>query len=263
MEKVTTSKLKEICKFKFGEEEYTLIEPSAAAVREAKFKHNKAFTQGLKDGIFTRSRMQKELEADNPEFFKDFNEGRQSVVDEINETEKEIEITEDPDILESLSNIVTLYRAHLVDQEQMMRTLFSSTCDEMAEEERNSYLAYAMIRDTKGNRLAESYEDFLETNTYEFFDHCKYQLICWEYNLDPTWQEELPEAKAILKAKELRAVAEEKAKELKKNEEAKKEKKVIKKVTRKASTKKKTTTKKKPAAKKKAAAAKKKIVVKE
>jgi hypothetical protein len=239
MEKVSTSKLKEICRFKHEEVEYKLIEPSAAAVREAKFRHNKKFTDCLKEKIFTKSRMQKELEADNPEFFSEFNDIRNTVLQELTNTEKEISETEDPDRLEALSQIMTIYRAHLVDQEQMIRTIFQSTCDEMAEEEKNSYLAYSMVRNLDESLLAETYEEFLDKYSFEFFDLCKYQLLCWEHGLNPSWQEELPEVKAALRAQELREVAEKKAKEL---EEAKKAEKTKKKTTSKKTSSKKTTT---------------------
>ena len=124
----------------------------------------------------------------------------------------------------------------------------------MAEEERNSYLVYAMTRDSSGNRLASSYEEFLEQFSFEFFDRCKYYLLCWEFNLDPSWEEELPEAKALLKAQELRRLELQKKEEEKaKKEAAKKEKEessAKKKTTRKTTSKKKTVTKKRTTSKK-------------
>jgi hypothetical protein len=110
----------------------------------------------------------------------------------------------------------------------------------MAEDERNSYLVYAMVRDADGNKLADSYDDFLEDVTFEFFDRCKYYLLCYEYNLSPNWEEELPEAKALIKVEELRSAAKEKQKELEKELETDKKKPPTRKT-------KKTTTKKAPA----------------
>lgn len=250
MEKIEkeTSNLKEISTFEFQGKKYTLVEPSAAMVREAKRRRGIKFVEAIKDGMFTKKQLQDTLMERSPDFFSEFNQARTNVLNDIAETEELLKELEDPEQLESMSHILVIYRAQLVEQEQMLRELYDSTAEESADNEKNSYLVYSMLRDEKGDAVAESFDDFLENVTFEFFDACKYRLLCWEHNLDPNWQEKLPEAEAMLKAQtkrvEARKQREEEEKKAEKEEKAKKTT-----AKRKTSPKKRATSKKKTSTK--------------
>jgi len=221
----TESTLKEITKFEYEEKKYSLVEPSAAVVREAKRRRGIKFVEAVKLDMFTKKQLQDLLTERSPEFFIDFNVTRNDVLKNIGETEDLLDTIEDPEQLESLSHILIIYRAQLVEQEQMLREMFESTIEASADAEKNSYLVYAMLRDEEGNAVSESYEGFLEEVSFEFFDSCKYRLLCWEHNLDPSWQEALPEAKAVIRAQNIRLEEEKKKKKVKEEKEKEKEKK--------------------------------------
>lgn len=213
--------LKEISKFTFQDKEYKLIEPSAAMVKEAKRRRSIKFVEAIKEGLFTKKQLQDILMDRSPDFFIDFNQTREQVMKNISETEELLDQIEDPEQLESLSHILVIYRAQLVEQEQILRELFESTAEEVADNERNAYLVFCMLRDAKDEVMGDDFSDFLESVSFEFFDMCKYRLLCWEHNLDPNWQETLPEAKAMLRAHTLRNEKYEKeAKEQRANKKA-------------------------------------------
>ena len=242
-----THKLKEISTFTFKEKVYKLVEPSAAMVKEAKRRRSIKFVEGIKEGLFTKKQLQDVLMERSPDFFIDFNQNRQEILQNISETEELLGEVEDPEQLESLSHILVIYRAQLVEQEQILRELFESTAEESADNERNSYLVFCMLRTESGDSMGDDFSDFLENISFEFFDRCKYYLLCWEHNLDPNWEEALPEAKAMLRAHTMRAEELKKAEEEQaKKESEKSSKKATSKKATKSSTKSKTATKKAP-----------------
>lgn len=251
MEKETNN-LKEISTFTFNDKTYKLVEPSAAMVKEAKRRRSIKFVEAIREGLFTKKQLQDILMEKSPDFFVDFNQTRQEILKNISETEDLLSDIEQPEQLESLSHVLIIYRAQLVEQEQILRELFESTAEEAADGERNSYLVFSMLRDENDNSMGDDYSEFLENVSFEFFDRCKYFLLCWEHNLDPSWEEKLPEAKAMLRANTLREEAVKRQEQEKQKAKSPDDKKVTKnkptekkKTSRKSTVKKKTSTKKK------------------
>jgi hypothetical protein len=226
------NRLKEVNSFEFQGNKFKLVEPSAAVIKEARKRRGIKFVEAIKSGMFTKKELEDALIQRTPDLFLEINKLREEIVENITETEELLEGIDDPEQLESLSYVLIVYRAQLVEQEQSLKELYDSTAEEIADEEKSSFLVYSMLRDEEGNKLAEDYDTFMTDISFEFFDHCKYQLLCWEHNLDPDWQEKLPEAQAVIKAQDLR---------LKEEEEAEKKRTIAKK---KAAPKKKTATKK-------------------
>lgn len=208
--------IKVIREFEYNDKKYKLTEPSAKAIREAKLKYSIKFTEGVKNGLYVKRSLEKVLKENDPEFFEDYNKDRKELLKQLADTEKQIKESENEDQLEVLAQMMAIYRAQLMEEDQLIASLYENTADQIAEEERISVLAYYMVSDLEGNKVTESYQSFIDDIDSGFYEQCKYEVLCWQYQLDPDWQSNLPELKAAEKAQKIRA---DKEKEENKKEE--------------------------------------------
>jgi hypothetical protein len=200
-----------------------LIEPTVSSIREAKYNYSKKFTEYLKQGFYTRRKLESLLDTENSGYVKNHLERREELLKAISEVNKLIESEKDPEKLEALAGIMSLYRNYLLQEDTSMNSIFSNTVETMAEEDRLNYLTTTMIKKEDGIFLWNSLEDLLQESNYGLVESCKYQVSCWEYNLDPAWEDSLPESIAILRAKKLREDLETTSKETIKSEPIKKQ----------------------------------------
>lgn len=240
--------------FEYDGDKYELIEPNAKINREARLKYSIAFTEGIKQGLYVRKSLEKKLREADEHIFSEYVKLRSDLIKRIAEAEQSLEdVTNadinDPEQYEVLAQIVSVYRAQLLEEDQLMNSLFDSTADNMAEEERINYMAYCMVRKEKDKKqLSDSYDTYLEEVDSLLIDECKMHVLYWEYKLDPNWHENLPETEALKHADKLREeqekVEEKKVEEEKKEEtveDSEKKKKPTKKTAPKKRTAKKTT----------------------
>ena len=228
-----TKDKKLIREFEFDNEKYDLVEPSAKIIREAKLKYSIQFTKGIKNGLYVRRALEKQLKENDPDFFKEYDQRRKELVQQMADTERSLQENTKAEELDLLAQMLTLYRAQLMEEDQLMAALYENTADQLAEEERVSYLAYGMVKTKEGNSLKETYDEFIDDLEPALFEQCKYEVLCWQYQLDPNWQDNLPEMKAAKKADKLRK---EKEKEQKKETQPVKKQRIRKKVENKKPT---------------------------
>jgi hypothetical protein len=186
-------KSKTIREFDHNDKKYILTEYTAKVVKDAKFAYSKRFTECVREKIFTRRGLEKQLTADDPSFFDDYRHRREELIKNIADTEDVLQNVEDPDELSLLSQMLLIYRADLFQQDKLVNDLFANTADQIAEEERIIYVMLGCIKNNDGTSVWESYEELMSDNDPEFLEVCKYQVMCSEYDLDPDWQEKLPE----------------------------------------------------------------------
>ena len=190
--------------FELSDLKLQLIEPTVSSIREAKYIYSKRFTEYLKQGFYTRRKLESLLDNENSGYVKNHLDRRQELLKTISELDSMMETEQNPEKLEALAGMMSLYRNYLLQEDTSMNSIFSNTVETMAEEDRLNFLTTTMIKDNNGNFLWNSMEDLLQENNYSLVETCKYQVSCWEYNIDPAWEESLPESIAILKAKKLR-----------------------------------------------------------
>lgn len=203
-QKKTKIPLKKIRDFSFENIKFILMEPSASALREAKFKYHKKYTQLLKEGFYTKPKLVQMLADEDGNLLDDHSKVREDLMKSIVDMQKLMDEAKTPEEIEAYAQLVSIYRNSLLQEDQAVSNIFASTVEQLSEDERVSYLTYAMVRDENGNPFWTSYDDFLNEDSFTLVEACKYEVLCWEYNLSPNWQESLPEAVALKKAAELR-----------------------------------------------------------
>lgn len=176
---------KNISEFKYEDKTFKLIKPSSFVMREAKFLYSKSFTNSLKDGLFTKRKLESILKTGEVDVIEEYNLRRNELLRLYNETKEVADKNTNPDQLESLISLLSIYKDRLVQEDLSMNTLFSNTADQIAEEDRTNYLTSQLICDENGTKIWESLEAFLQDNRYEFVELCKYHVICWSYNMNP------------------------------------------------------------------------------
>lgn len=199
-EKIQSKVLKS---FKFDNKVYNIVEPNLQVVRESKYRYSKSFTDAIKQGFYTKKKLEMVLKEGHADLIESHIDKRAKVIREMASTQTEISNSNDPDRLKYLAELMKIYREALFQEDLSMKSLFDATADSMADEERLNFLTYSLTRDENGTRLWESYEEFLEDNNFTFVEACRYELMCWEYKIDPNWQDSLPETEAIKKAESI------------------------------------------------------------
>jgi len=228
---------KKLAVFTYNDKEYYITKPTVKVLRESKHQHSKAFTKALREGLPTKQQFHKSLIENDPDLFKEYADRKMEIIKYMTETEELLDKALTALEINHFSDLLEMYRDTITQEDLAVEQLYSHTAEAFAEDSRINFLIYSMLRDSEGRVVWDSIDLFEEEDDYEFIDHVKYQLTCWEYNLDPSWKENLPETKGRAKAEELRKLEEASAS-------------VDSKVTKEAA-------KKKPAAKRKSAAKKK------
>jgi hypothetical protein len=227
MEQVMANKV--IREFKIDDKAYVLVEPSAKVVRDSRLKYSIKLTEAIKHGLIVKRTLEKQLRLTDHDFFTEYNEHKVELLDKVASTEHLLSQASEPEQLELLARTLMLYRAQLLEEDKIMNSLYEGTADQAAEDERVAYLAYSMVRNKSDNSLTyPTYEEFLDAVNIVTYEQLKYQVICWEYKLDPDWHEKLPEAKALLEAQKLRDVQDSKIEADKQEEKVQQEKEATK-----------------------------------
>lgn len=196
--------VKIINEFEFESLKYKVVEPTANILREAKYKYTKAFTDAIKQGFYTKKKLELILKEDHADIINAHVSKRAELIKLMSDTQKAIDVSEDPDQVAYFAELMKIYRETLINEDVSMNVLFQSTAETLAEDERVNFLIYSLIRSDSGEMLWNSYEDFLNDGRYYLIEACKYQILCWDYKLDPNWEAKLPEASAIKKVDQLR-----------------------------------------------------------
>jgi hypothetical protein len=182
---------------------FNIVEPNLQIVRESKYKFSKVFTDAIKAGFYTRKKLEAVLKEGHQDLITDHIEKRTKILTEMAETQNEIQTCVDPLRLKFLAELLRIYRETLFQEDLSMKSLFDSTADSMADEERINYLTFSLVRDEAFKNLWETFDEYLQDTNYSFIETCRYELMCWEYKIDPNWQDTLPESAAIQKAESI------------------------------------------------------------
>jgi hypothetical protein len=194
----------EVTKFEFEDKEYIIVKPSVNVVREAKFRYSKAFTSALKQGLYTRKKLESLLRTGDQDILKEHYETREENIRKALEIQLQISQESDPDKLEKLGFELQYLRRAMIQEDVYIDRLFSNTADQIAEEERMDYITSQVVCNKDGSRVWDSFSSMLEEERFEFIEHCKYQVMCWNYGLSTKDEVKEPEQEAFDKAKGIR-----------------------------------------------------------
>jgi hypothetical protein len=204
------SKIKVISEFEVDTVKYRLLYPNVTITREANFKHRKAFTDALKNGFYTKKKLEIILQEGEINVIKNHISRRAELLKQYYDASILIEQAETAEQLEYLAEILKTYRDSFIQEDMSMNALFSNTAEQLAEDERINYLCYSLIRHEDNSLVWASYDDYVEDNDYTFIERCKYEVLKWDYSLGSEDTSNQPEEKALKKAASIREAAIEK-----------------------------------------------------
>jgi hypothetical protein len=207
------SKIKTVSEFEVEGVKYRLIFPNVTTIRDANFKHRKAFTDALKNGFYTKKKLELILQEGDINVIKNHVDRRAEILKQYYDASVLVDKAETSENLEFLAEILRTHRESFVQEDMSMNSLFANTAEQLAEDERVNYLCSRLIRHDDYSPVWDTYEDYLDDNNYVFIERCKYEVLKWDYNLAGEDTESQPEFKALKKAESIRKAAEEKEKE--------------------------------------------------
>lgn len=174
-----------VSEFKNDEKIYRMLKPSSSIMREAKFIYSRVFTQAIKDGLFTKRKLESVLKGGDVDVIEDYNRRRNELVRLYTDTREMAEANNNPEQVESLVSLMAVYRDRIIQEDLSMNSTFANTAEQLAEDDRMNYLISQLIVDENDKKVWNSLEEFLQDNRYEFVEQCRYHVTCWSYSMDP------------------------------------------------------------------------------
>jgi hypothetical protein len=192
--------------FEYNGTKYNLVKPSAKITRQVKKAYTLAWTSAYKEGILLRAELEKELKDRNESFIIEYESNRSSLLSTIAELQEKLASDDafTPEELETMAAMLSLSRSELLARDQIVNNLLSNTAEQIADDERILNLTQGMIYKENNLPVWATLDELLEEEDYDLVETCKYQVICYEYNLDPEWNTKLPEVIAFEKAGKLK-----------------------------------------------------------
>jgi len=215
---------------------YYIHDPTAEDIRGADWQYSKTYTNCLVEGITTAAEMSDILMRRGiigPEYERRARELEDDLRDKITQ----LEMADDVEEKRVLAIEVMELREELFQWNQRFNGPMGNTCEQISDDARLEYLTSCMVRSEDGNRVWETYEDYLndvESGTLPSI--ARYEVMLFLQGLDSDFMENTPEAVAF------KEIEEDLLKRAKEAEEALKEvpEKAPKKTTKSKATKKRT-----------------------
>lgn len=239
-----------------GETKYFVATPTAEDVRGADWQYSKTYTQGLMEGITTSSEMLGILTQRGiigPEFEMRAQELSETLAKAITALEEAVTNEEKRELAVSVANA----REELFQWNQRLNGPMNNTCEQIADDARLEFLTSSMIQDTEGNKIWDSYDNYLREKDQSLAVRARFEVMLFLQGLDSDFLDKTPEAVAMKEIEQdvvnraeealraIKAADEEAQREIDKAKDDEEEKPAKKKTTRKTTAKKKSTSKKK------------------
>jgi hypothetical protein len=188
---------------------YYIVPPEAEHIRKADWTYSKIYNKAFVDGVTTIAEMRDALEARGligTEFDDKIEEMRlelESLVDKM-------ETAEDPDKKRILANKVAAQRDRIFAWNQRASSPLSQTCESIADDARIEYFTSCMVVDEDGERVWDSYDEFLQDKNQELALQARFSCMLFMQGLDDNFLEQMPENIALKELDEAETIVEEK-----------------------------------------------------
>ena len=175
--------------FKFEDKTYVILSPSVAIIRESRYKYSKAFTSAIKEGLYSRKKLEALLRHQNAEVLEDHFNRRADLLKayaEAREYFEEYKGKTEPEQMEAYLGLMRSAKENLIQEDLSMNNLFANTAEQLAEEDRINFMTYSLVRyEDSFTKIWDSFDEFMDDPQFELVEHCKYQVMCWDFKLDP------------------------------------------------------------------------------
>jgi len=178
------------------ETEYFIAAPTAENIRNADWQYSKTYTRCLTEGIATSAEMADILRKRGI-IGKDFDMRVRELSVNLNALIAELRDTENNDDKTDLAVKVSAARDELFRWNQRLSGPMSNTCEQIADDSRLEFLTAAIIQDKKGNKIWNTYDEFLTYNNQPLTSKARYEAMLYLQGYDADFLEKTPEAIAM------------------------------------------------------------------
>lgn len=176
--------------------EFFVTDPNTEDIKSADWMYSKTYTKSLVDGISTSSEMMDILTKRGiigPEYEK----RAQELTDVLNEAIEELNNATDTDDKYSKAMRVAEARDDLFRWNQRFSGPMSHTCEQLADDARLECLTSAMIRDSQGKRVWNSYDEYVNDSDQELVSRSRIEVMLYLQGVSSDFMNETPEALAM------------------------------------------------------------------
>lgn len=187
--------------FTNGDVEYFIGNPIAEDIRGADWQYSKVFTKCLNEGIPTSSEMLDILRRRG--IIGDaFDKRAKELSTNLSELVYKLYEADNNEDKAALALEVSRAREALFQWNQRLSGPMNNTCEQMADDARLEFLTACMIQDEAGNRLWESYNDFLKHKDQTLTLKARYEVMLLLQGYEPDFLDRTPEAIAMKEIEE-------------------------------------------------------------
>lgn len=176
-------------------EKYFIDNADIDSVRQADWHYSKTYNEALLAGVTTMAQMQDILE-ERDIVGKKYEEKRQDLIKELDEKIAELNSAKAIEEKKRLAEQVEDVRNRLFRHNQRASSPMSNTCEQLAEDARIEYLTSAMVKDSTGDSVWNSYEDYKTTTNPTLAMRARYEVMLALQGLSSDFLEQTPEALA-------------------------------------------------------------------
>ena len=195
-------------------EKYFIDNAGVDDVRSADWHYSRTYNEALLAGVATQAQMQDILE-EREIIGKKYDEKRIALIQELDEAITALNGAKDLEEKEKCAEKVEEVRNRLFRWNQRASSPFSNSVEQMSEDARIEWLTSCMVKDSSGNRVWKSYEDYKTTTNPTLAMRSRYSVMLAFQGLGENFLDETPEAvarKEIEEAKSNKLLEEEKVK---------------------------------------------------
>ena len=182
--------------FEHNGKTYYIEAPSAIAVRESDWAYSKVYTKALTEGIPTSSEMVDILKKRGiigPEYDR----RAQELATMLDDTLIKMVNTEDEDEKRMLALKASDLRNEIFLWNQRFNGPLANTCEHMADEARLESLTSFIVVDEEGNRVWNSYDEFLTSGDSALASTAKLEVMLYLQGLESDFLDKVPEAETL------------------------------------------------------------------
>lgn len=185
---------------------YFIANPTGEDIRKSDWNYAKVFNQAMADGFPTQAQMIETLKERgilSEEYTRELKKTQLDLGAALYRLEAMSDGLDDFD-KESIALEVARLRDELFRLNQKVNGPMGNTCENLAEDARNEYLASRIVQKRDGTKVWPKFEDYLSESDTTLMVKARFEVMLWMNGLDSNFLEKTPEQEAMREIAERR-----------------------------------------------------------
>jgi len=179
-----------------GKKNYYIAMPTAEDIRGADWNYSKIYTKSLVEGITTAAEMM-DILMRRGIIGPEFEQRQRELNNELAKKVIKLEGVKELDEKQLLAMEVANLREELFNWNQRLNGPMSNVCEQIADDSRLEYLTSRITEREDGNKVWETYEDFLNEKNQAMAIRSRFEIMLYLQGLESDFLEQTPEAVAL------------------------------------------------------------------